>query len=228
MSTFRRLIRLKKQLAHEGYKIVNGVILYSMPEAESIDSTYDKEQAQMATDTHTETKKVFVVHGRNETLRKAMFDFLRALGLEPLEWSQAVALTGKATPYVGEVLDSAFANAAAIVVLLTPDDEARLLPQFHGQNEPSHETELTPQARPNVLFEAGMAFGHDQNHTVLVEVGQLRPFSDIGGRHVIRMNNSSQRRQEFAQRLRAAGCEVNLDGTDWHSSGNFEDTPPDP
>lgn len=40
-------------------------------------------------------KTVFVVHGRNESARDSMFQFLRALGLEPLEWDQAVSLTKK-------------------------------------------------------------------------------------------------------------------------------------
>ena len=62
--------------------------------------------------------KVFVVHGRNESIRRGIFAFLRAIGLEPIEWTQAVALTGKATPYVGEILDAALSTAQAIVVVL--------------------------------------------------------------------------------------------------------------
>ena len=37
----------------------------------------------------TDTRTVFVVHGRNERAREAMFEFLRAIGLHPLEWSEA-------------------------------------------------------------------------------------------------------------------------------------------
>jgi predicted nucleotide-binding protein len=33
----------------------------------------------------TKGNSVFVVHGRDEVLRKSMFDFLRALGLNPME-----------------------------------------------------------------------------------------------------------------------------------------------
>ena len=84
--------------------------------------------------------------------------------------------------------------------------------QLRKEDDPSHETELAGQARPNVLFEAGMAMGCSQSRTILVELGNLRPFSDVGGRHTIRINNSSQRRQELAQRLQAAGCPGELDG----------------
>ena len=34
-----------------------------------------------------------VVHGRNLAARDAMFAFLRAIGLEPLEWSVLVSAT---------------------------------------------------------------------------------------------------------------------------------------
>ena len=169
----------------------------------------------------TAAREVFVVHGRNEQARTAMFDFLRVIGLHPLEWAEAVQATGRPGPYIGEVLKAAFSRAHAVVVLLTPDDEARLHGSLRGDNEPPHEVELSGQARPNVLFEAGMAMGRDEDRTVLVELGEMRPFSDIAGRHVIRLDNSSQRRQELAQRLEAAGCPVNLAGTDWHTAGDF-------
>ncbi len=39
--------------------------------------------------------------------RDAMFSFLRALGLQPIEWAQARAATGKAS-YIRETLDAAF------------------------------------------------------------------------------------------------------------------------
>lgn len=171
-----------------------------------------------------DTRDVFVVHGRNLTVRDALFDFLRSIDLHPLEWSEAVHATGKPAPYVGEILEAVFSRAHAVVVLFTPDDEARLRKSLQTDSEPPHETELTGQARPNVLFEAGMAMGRSEDRTVLVELGSLRPFSDVAGRHVIRLDNSSQRRQELAQRLRVAGCPVNLEGTHWHTAGDFEAT----
>ncbi len=164
---------------------------------------------------------VFVVHGRDERLREAMFSFLRSIGLKPLEWSEAIALTGSGSPFVGQILDTAFSDAQAFVVLLTGDDESRLRQHLHGADEPPYETDLTPQARPNVLFEAGMALARYPERTILVEVGRLRPFSDVAGRHTIRLSNSTASRQDLAQRLRTAGCPVNLDGRDWHKVGDF-------
>ena len=157
-------------------------------------------------------RSVFVVHGRNRRARDAMFAFLRTLGLQPIEWNEAVLATGRPNPYVGEVLDAAFARAQTVLVLMTPDDEARLRDPFHEPGDPAHETATTPQARPNVLFEAGMAMGRDQDRVVLVEFGPLRSFSDIGGRHTLRLNGSTERRQELAQRLQAGSYSASISG----------------
>ena len=164
---------------------------------------------------------VFVVHGRNEQLRKAMFAFLRSVGLNPVEWRQAIPLTGKGSPFVAEILDVAFREAVAVVVMLTPDDEVRLKPEFRRTSDKAVEKVLTGQARPNVLFEAGLAFGRNPDSTVLVQIGDVKEFSDVGGRHVVRLSNSTQSRQELVTKLANAGCNVQIDGTDWHTEGDF-------
>ena len=65
--------------------------------------------------------------------------------------------TGEASPHIDDVLAKGLSMAQAVVVLMTPDDEARLQPRYHQQDEPSDETVLTGQPRPNVFIEAGMA-----------------------------------------------------------------------
>lgn len=168
-------------------------------------------------------RTVFVVHGRNKALSDAMFDFLRAIDLKPIEWDRAVDLTREASPYIGHILDAAFDHAQAVVVLMTPDEIAYLQTPY-GSGDTDPETLPAAQARPNVLFEAGMALGRDAKRTVLVEVGAVRPFSDIAGRHAIRLTNDTAARQALANRLRTAGCPVDLIGSHWHTAGNF--TPP--
>lgn len=169
-------------------------------------------------------RKVFVIHGRNERARAGVFTFLRAIGLDPIEWSEAIRMTGKGSPYIGEVLDVAFGAAQAVVVLQTPDDVAHLHESLSYPGDPECEPEMQP--RPNVLFEAGMAMGRDEDRTIIVELGRVRVFSDIHGRHAVRLDNSIAKRQELATRLKTAGCEVRLDGTDWHTAGDL--TPPAP
>jgi len=170
-----------------------------------------------------DARNVFVVHGRNKSARDSLFEFLRALKLNPIEWDEAVIMTGKASPFIGEILDKAFSEAQAVVVLLSGDDEARLKKEFQSDEDPPFEKNLTSQARPNVLFEAGMAFGRHDERTVIVKiVNDLRPFSDIAGRHIIKLDNSPEQRNALAQRLKTAGCSVDISGKDWYSAGNFE------
>lgn len=168
--------------------------------------------------------RVFVVHGRNASARDAMFEFLRAIGLRPIEWSQAVRLTGKGSPYIGEILDAAFAEAQAVIVLMTPDEIAYLRSEYaSGDSDP--EARPATQSRPNVLFEAGMAMGHDSARAILVELGDVRAFSDVAGRHAVRLDNSVPRRKELAQRLETAGCVVDTTGDSWLSAGDFTRPP---
>jgi hypothetical protein len=167
-------------------------------------------------------RKVFVIHGRNQAARRAVFQFLRSIGLDPIEWSQAIKMTRQASPYIGDVLDAAFGRAQAVVVLMTPDDVAYLHPSLTDPGDPESEPQM--QARPNVLFEAGMAMGRDPDRTVIVEFGRVKVFSDIHGRHGVHLNNTVAKRQDLAERLRTAGCAVDTIGTDWHEIGDL--TPP--
>ena len=77
--------------------------------------------------------------------------FIGGSGLSPIEWSRALASTGSASPYIGEVLDTAFDMAQAIVVLMTPDEVAYLVSD-HASGVDDPDTTPGPQARPNVLF----------------------------------------------------------------------------
>ena len=184
-------------------------------------STLETTKAQSST--VGENTRIFVVHGRNEGIRGALFIFLRALGLEPLEWTTLVEATKHPAPHVGEILRTGFGLASAVIVLLTPDDEARLREELRKPDDPEYESALNPQPRPNVLFEAGMAMAHFSNRTVFVQVGSCRPFSDIAGIHFVKMDNSVQKRRDLAKLLKMAGCGINdLDSNgDWQKAGDF-------
>ena len=57
-----------------------------------------------------------------------------------------------------------------------------------------------------------MALSYHPYQTVILEFGNLRPFSDIAGRHIVRMRNKKECRVDIATRLQAAGCAVNIEG----------------
>ncbi len=174
--------------------------------------------------TGVDPRNVFVIHGRNVGANEAMFAFLRAIDLNPIEWTVARSMTKKGSPYIGEILDAAFSNAQAIVVLQTPDDVAYL----HESLTYPDDLETQPQMQPraNVLFEAGMALGRDEDRVIIVELGRVKVFSDIHGRHAVRLDNELKNRQELANRLKDAGCAVKMEGTSWHEAGDL--TPPAP
>ena len=171
-------------------------------------------------------RRVFVIHGRNGKARDALFGFFRAIDLAPIEWEDAINTAQAGAPFIGDVLDSAFKSAQAAVVLLTGDDMARVGTRYLLPHDPLDEKNLTPQARPNVLFEAGMAFGRYPNRTILVALGTLRQFSDIAGRHILYLSNDASSRQALAGRLRTAGCAVETEyKSDWldaNAAGDFD------
>lgn len=164
---------------------------------------------------------VFVIHGRNKDVLRALHEFLRSLHLKPIEWNKAIQLSGRPSAHISTIVDAAIQKATALVVLLTPDDEVRLRKRHWKKGESSVEKTLTPQARPNVLFEAGLAFGRKPNATILVEVGRVKSFSDVAGRHVLHLGNEPEVRREFITKLRNAGCDVDDDGSDWLNAGDF-------
>jgi predicted nucleotide-binding protein len=146
-------------------------------------------------------KTIMVVYGRDEDTRRDMFSFLHSLRLLPIEWNDAVARTGKASPYVGEILKTAFSMAQAFLVLMTPDEQVVLRPELC---KTSRDANIAFQPRPNVILEAGMALASDEARTILVSTGVLRGMSDLDGRHVVRLDNSAERRNDLVQRLKVA------------------------
>lgn len=222
-----RGINISKFASADDLAMIRGVTSQTVPSPVVIPSPSKRDTRRSTTKgpVHVKARRrgntIFVVHGRNLKIKDAMFAFLRAVGLKPLEWNQAIKMTGQASPYVGSILETAFREAAAVVVLFTPDDEARLRQEFLTNSDPPFEKKLTGQARPNVLFEAGMAFGKDPNSTLLVQVGDVRPFSDVAGRHTLHMTNDAAKRQELVTKLANAGCNVDTSGTDWFKAGDF-------
>ena len=100
----------------------------------------------------------------------------------------------------------------------------QLKEQFLHADDRSTEGKPQGQARPNVLFEAGLAMGRHPQKTVLVQVGKVKPFSDVGGRHLVRLTETTESRHDLANRLEALHCEVDKVGRDWMKAGDFVPT----
>jgi hypothetical protein len=174
----------------------------------------------------TKENTVFVVHGRDSKLRDSMYELLGALGLKALEWGHAIrAARGKGgNPYVNDAVTKVMEQAQAIVVLLSPDDEVKLKPQFLTPHDPPVERRLHGQARPNVIFETGIAIGTHHRKTLIVAAGRVKPFTDIGGMHILQLTGSAASRHEFVERLEYLGCNIDRGGDHWLRVGDFTPT----
>ena len=179
----------------------------------------DQSEAPQSID--VDPRKVFVVHGRDKDAKRAMIDYLAALGLDGFDWGDPVSATGSGTPFTGHVVDEAFKLAHAVIVILTPDEVAMLHPDLYEGRDKVADRELSSQVRPNVLFEAGMAFAHHPHRTIIVEIGLTRSFSDIEGRNTIRLDTNPNALVDLARRLEDAGCPVNRGVGDWDNIERF-------
>lgn len=173
-----------------------------------------------ASEDNAPKRTVFLVCGRDDAAIAAVKAFLRALGLQIVEWDHAVAKIGIANPYVGDVVDQGLRMADGAVVLITPDDLVSLREDLQRDADGPLERQIQGQARPNVYYEAGIADTLGRDRTVIVEVGNPKSFSDAVGRHVVRYDGSASMRNTFVARLRTAGLTVDTTGNDWLSAGD--------
>src|SRR5258708_4204411 len=121
-------------------------------------------------------KQVFIIHGRNAAARIAAEQFLRALGLEPVDFDQLAAdLPGK---FIGDIVLEGLRRASGIVALFTPDEYAALLPSFEAGDDLDEDRQGW-QVRLNVMFEAGIAFAIAKDRDAIAIVGDVRLPSDI-------------------------------------------------
>jgi hypothetical protein len=167
----------------------------------------------------TDNKKVMVVHGRDKA-RDDLFNLLRALGLEPIEWSAAVKSTGTTKPYTGQAVEAAFDMAQAAVILLVEEEQVALRMDLRNPKDPS-DAQVAWQPRPNVFYEGGIAVTSHPDRTIVLELGRPRTATDLAGVNTIRISSDQGWRHELASRLQDAGCPVNTEGTDWLKVGEF-------
>ncbi len=171
-----------------------------------------------------ERRSAFVVCGRDRR-NDDLYAFLRAIGLAPREWEHLVAqATGEGeggNPHVFDVIRVGFKLAYGAIVILSPDDEARLRSDCRPAGDPGDELELRGQPRQNVLLETGYALRHARDRTLIVTVGDVRLPSDLAGMHLLRLDNTAASRKGFADRLRAMGFAVDMVGRDWLTAGDF-------
>lgn len=168
-------------------------------------------------------KRVFVVYGRNQAAFDAMVAFLRSLDLKAWDFFELAAKAG-GSAFVGDIVRKGMLEAQAVIVLFTPDELASLSPEHRKPHDGGRDVQRW-QSRPNVLFEAGLAMGIDEQRTILCTMGSdVSLFSDVDGRHVVRLDNSVRARDYLRRKLSSLGCALG-DSPGWHdpaTAGDFE------
>ncbi len=170
-------------------------------------------------------KRVAIVYGRHLEVYGALCAFLRSIDLHPVKFPEAheyAATSGRGAPSILTIVNVLLSNVAAVIVLLTPDDKACLRDAFRTKDDPPHETELTPQPRANVFFEAGMAMALMPGKVVLVRLGNLRLPSDWSGLYFIELDRGEEKIRELVSWLKIQGCQVEEDSAAWAIADHFK------
>jgi predicted nucleotide-binding protein len=173
----------------------------------------------------TKDNSMFVVHGRDAKLNQDIYAFLSSVGIVPMEWNHAIkAAKGGANPIVGDVISQAMERVQGVMVLFSPDEEAKIKTKFASDSDKRKGHHLKGfQPRPNVIFEAGLALGAHSDKTILVQVGDVRDISDIAGKHMVHLSNSFSSRKHLADRLESKlKFKVDLTGEVWQKVGDFD------
>ena len=141
------------------------------------------------------TNKIFVIHGRDLSVRKTIVRLLKGLKLEPIILDQQ--------PNEGRTIIEKFedhANVGFAVALLTPDDVGAL------RDGPS---KLSPRARQNVILELGFFLGALGRKRVCALVkGDVEMPSDYDGVVYIPLDDADEWKIKLVEELKAAGFNI--------------------
>jgi hypothetical protein len=182
---------------------------------------------------HTELEQdnpqnVYVVYGRNKAIQQAMYDFLDALGLQLLTKEAVINSLQQGAPFADDVLDTTFKSAKAIIVFFSAEEQVRLRRELRKPDDRNAETEFLLQPGIDQIFEAGYALGGFSDRTILLQVGQVRLFSDIDGRDVLNFTGKVADCRRLIDRLKSIGCILQENGNKWQGARNFQQAFSDP
>lgn len=141
-------------------------------------------------------KSIFIVHGRNESIKAQVSNLLLKLGLKPIILHEQ-ANRGKT---IIEKFETN-ANVSASIVLFTDDDVGKY----------KEEEKLENRARQNVIFEAGYFIGKlGREHTIILNSPNINIPSDLQGYVYIELDAKQRWHYDLAKELKGIGLEVDL------------------
>jgi len=144
------------------------------------------------------TKKVFIVHGRNDALKNSAARFLTRLNLEPVILHEQ---PNKGRTIIEKFFDHSDVGFA--VVLLTPDDKG-------GSADGALES-LRFRARQNVIMELGFFLGRlGRERVAAIYDNEVEMPSDYSGVLFLPYDDAGAWQFPLAKEIRAAGIAVDL------------------
>ncbi len=178
--------------------ILEGHILRLKEKREDLEADQGTEQSgTLSSDkSSTNSRRVFVVHGRDVAAKEEVRRLLTQLKLEPVILGEQ--------PDQGQTVIEKFEGNADVgfaVVLLTPDDKGGLA---DSSNEPQR------RARQNVIFELGFFVGKlGRKKVCTLYKGNVEIMSDYQGVIYVPMDDEGWR-LNLAQEIKSAGINVDL------------------
>jgi predicted nucleotide-binding protein len=161
-----------------------------------------KESTSTDSKKHVETRKVFIVHGRDDAAKANLEAFVREIGLEPIVLHRQA--DGGLT--VIEKFEK-HSDVGYAFILLTPDELAYLASE---SSKPEANRTIERRARPNVIFEWGFFVGKLGRPSVCcISTGNVDLPSDMNGLVTKRYQSSVEEvGYSVLKDLRAAGYNV--------------------
>jgi hypothetical protein len=147
-----------------------------------------------------DSRKVFVVHGRDNAAKDSVARFLQKVGLEPIILHEQ--------PNAGRTIIEKFEtysdDVAFAVVLLTPDDQG---------SEAIEAPQVRPRARQNVIMELGYFIGRlGRTRVCALHKGSVELPSDYQGVVYVEMDAGGAWRAKLAQELVQSKISIELTG----------------
>jgi predicted nucleotide-binding protein len=153
------------------------------------------------------SRTVFLISGKDTECSEAVRLFVKSLRLDcPLFSDLQVKCREElgTPPSIIQIIKTAMKTAQGIIALFTPDEFSKLDSRLG-----SEEGYIS---RPNVIFETGMAWQGFNKRLILLQVGIVRPFSDLTGIHKIEINELKstdvQNRKRIVTNLKLCGCVI--------------------
>ena len=156
---------------HRIDSIIERIELIPIDETKVSDSVTPNDNS---TEKQPRTKKVFVVHGRDEIAKTSLEVFLHEIGLEPVvlhrQADEGMTIIEKFEKH---------SDVGYVFILLTPDEVAYLASE---DGKPDSERNKEFRARPNVIFEFGYFIGKfGRSRVCCLYTGNVSLPSDVNG-----------------------------------------------